>query len=216
MRDYSLRRFIAIALISVILLSIVWNSVGKSYNALVVHTLSPFLPAGAQVQAQGNLIRMTARRAAPSVMVKVVQDGREIAVGRANIYFSTPSAQDAWPMKNAGASPTTYFQDLEGRVLYYALIPTVALMLAVPAITFRLRSLCLAAVLSVAFFAHLVGLYLIAQRFVWWVNNVLDPTDPGRVGILSPFYVFMAVSPLLVLIPIIYFRWRSGLSPASG
>ena len=211
MKGYSLRRFIAIALISVILLSLAWDSVGKSYNALLVYTLSYFLPAGAQVQAQGHTIQMSAWRDGPPIMVKLERDGREFVVGHGNIHFTTPAAQDAWLKENPEASPTTYFQNLESRIAYYALIPALALMLAIPAITLRVRALCLVAVLSLGFCGHLAGMYLISERFVSWVNEVPGPTDPGRVNslILSPFYAFLFFSPLLAWIPIMYFRFRA-------
>jgi len=210
-REYNLRRFIAIASVLVILLSIAWNSVGKGYNTLLIGALATFLPAGTQVQSQGHVIRMTAMRDVPPVQVRLERDGQPTMVGQANIYFGSPQAQNEWLSENPGMPVTTYFQGLEGRVYFYALIPTVALMLSIPGLTLRGRALGLAAVLSLGFCAHLAGLYLIAQSFVWWANNIASTADPGRVNglILSPFAVFLFFSPLLVCLPITFFRWRT-------
>lgn len=220
MKGHSLRRFIAVALISVILLSIAWNSVGKSYNALLVFTLSSFLPAGAQVQAQGHEIRMMVRREVLPDTTRLERDGREIVGIQAYVDLPIPAAQDARLIKTPNISPTIYFQDLEGRVAYYALIPALALILAVPAITLRVRTSCLVAALSLGFCCHLVGVYLIAQKFIWWVNHVAAGTDVGHVNldtaVLPPFYVFLFFAPLLVWIPLMFFWWRSDSPPESS
>ena len=220
MKGYSLRRFIAVALISVILLSIGWDSVGKSYNALLVFTLSSFLPEGAQVQAQGHEIRMIVRREGPPDRTRLERDGRGIVGAQANVDSPIPAAQDARLIKPPNISPTIYSQNLEGRVSYYALIPALALILAVPAITLRVRASCLVAALSLGFCGHLVGMYLIAQKFIWWVNHVAAATDIGHANldtvILPPFYVFLFFSPLSVWIPLMFFWWRSDSPPESS
>ena len=160
------------------------------------------------------------RREGPPDRTRLERDGREIVGTQANVDSPMPAAQDARLIKTPNISPTIYFLNLEARVAYYALIPALALILAVPAITLRVRASCLVAALSLGFCAHLVGMYLTAQKFTWWVNHVAAATDVGHASlysvILFPYYVFLFFSPLSVWIPLMFFWWRSDSPPESS
>ena len=65
MAGNSLRNFLAITLVSIILLSRAWNWVGKGYISLLVQMVSPYVPANATAERRGHEIQVTVQGVFP-------------------------------------------------------------------------------------------------------------------------------------------------------
>ena len=202
MGEYSLRRFVAITLIYVIVLAIAWNWIGKGYVSVLAHTLSSVSPSGVTVQHRGHVIDVTVERTMPT---KSRPNQDEDMVGVKNVGTQVSSGEP-------GAHT-----DLNGMAISYGLIPALALLLAVPSITLKARLLCILGAILVGFIAHLAGPYLLVQRLVSVVQDGGSAADAYQIANMMSFFLLFA--PSLVWVPVIFVFWRrkpSRLPHSSG
>lgn len=212
MQKYKLRRFVFISLVSVVLLSLVWSVLGKSYTGLLITTLSPLLPMNTELHSQGHLLKVIARPVSPTIMFEVQQDGVK-EVYKVDLTYQSPEALNAWLIKYSGSPLPEQHETFEGRMVFYGLIPAMGLMLALPGVTLRARFLFMVAVLVLGFCTHLVGLYFIVQTFSRAVNDA--GSTSGFQAINGVIGFLMLLVPSLLWVPMIFGRWRGALLQAN-
>ena len=139
MKDFKLSRFITITIVAVIGLSIAWNFVGKNHTALIVHVINPALSDGIHLSVENNVIGLTVRRDILPVGINVNHDGKN-AMAWADVLVSDPALREFWFSKLPNDTTRSYTYSLEPRVLQTVLITALALMLGLPGMSLKGRS----------------------------------------------------------------------------
>ena len=221
MKDFKLSRFITITIVAVIGLSIAWNFVGKNHTALIVHVINPALSDGIHLSVENNVIGLTVRRDILPVGINVNHDGKN-AMAWADVLVSDPALREFWFSKLPNSTARSYTYSLEPRVLQTVLITALALMLGLPGMSLKGRSVGLILVYVSGICGQLISLYLIILRYQWLANGGRLANHWYRDGgwnnddaILVTCYLFAVFAPLLIFIPILFSKWRYGPSPAN-
>ena len=207
MKEFNLRRFITIAVVSVVVLSLIWTLTGKYYTVLMVQTLSPFLPGGTMLNIEDNNLSLTVRRDVIPVKITATGEDGEVSLAQSTVDISDPEAREYWLAILPRSTARAYTSRLDPRVIQSGMIPAVSLMLALPIISYGTHLFGLFTIVIASFIGHIVSLYLIIQRYEWLANHSLQPRHENDAVLVTGYY-FGLSAPLMVLVVIIFFKWR--------
>ena len=208
MEKFNLRRFLTIAVVSVIVLSGIWTLSGKYYTKLMVHTLSPLLSDGITLGLEDEALLLTVRRDMIPVRVSAYAEGDQAStIAEWNVDVSGLISRDYWFSRLPDSTAQTYTNRLDPRVIQSVLIPAISLLIALPVLSYWSHIVGLVAIIFTSFVGHLASLYLIIQRYVWLANHSLEPRHENDAILVTGYY-FGLLAPLMVLFVIFFYRWR--------
>ena len=205
MKDFNLSRFIIITVVAVVILSVAWNFVGKSHTSLMAYAIRPVLSEGIHLDVRDNTIRITARRDIIPVEYRINRDEQNVVIARSDVVVSDPAIREFWFSKLPDSTAQSYTSALEPRVLQSVLITAFALMLGLPGMSLKRRSVGLILVYILGSSGQLIGLYLIALRYQWLANNGTGGWS-GNDAMVGVGYHFAMFAPLLIFIPILFLK----------
>lgn len=208
MKKFNLRRFLTIAVVSVIVLSGIWTLSGKYYTALMVHTLSPLLSDGITLGLEDEKLLLTVRRDMIPIRIAAYLDGDQpTTIAEWNVDVSGSTSRDYWFSRLPDSTAQSYTHRLNPRVIQSVLIPAISLLIALPVLSYGTHIVGLVAIVFTSFVGHLVSLYLLIQRYVWLANHSLGPRHENDAILVTGYY-FGLLAPLMVLFVIFFNRWR--------
>ncbi len=104
------------------------------------------------------------------------------------------------------ATGSTVQAGMHGMTMAYGLILATAVLVAMPGLALRARLILLGVAGLTAFVAHVVGLYMLAQRLDSIVSYAAVPKEfAALAGTLTYVWLFV---PSLVWAPALMWRWR--------
>ena len=208
MKKFSLKRFLTIAVVSVIVLSGIWTLSGKYYTKLMVHTLSPLLSDGITLGLEDEKLLLTVRRDMIPIRISAYVDGDQATtIAERDVDVSGSRARDYWFSRLTDSPTQAYTHRLNPRVIQSVLIPAISLLIALPVLSYGAHIIGLVAIVFTSFVGHLVSLYLLIQRYVWLANHSLEPRHENDAILVTGYY-FGLLAPLMVLFVIFFYRWR--------
>ena len=205
-KDFNLSRFVVITVASVIVLSIVWNFTGKTHTAFIARAIGPALSDGIHLEARDNTIQITVRRDVIPVKFQINPSAKNPVIARSDIVVSDPITREFWFSKLPESTIQSYLYTLEPRVLQSVLITAFALMLGLPGISLKGRSIGLTLVYILGTSGQLIGLYLISLRYQWLANDGRGAWTSNDALIVGCYH-FAMFAPLLIFIPILFSKW---------
>ena len=207
MTELKLKRFLTISVASVIVICLIWTQTGKYYTVLMAHTLSPMLPSGTMLSVEDETFSLTVRRDLIPIEITFTGVDGEKQVAESVVDVSEPKARDMWFSTLSNSTPVAYTTRLDPRVIQSGLIPALAVMVALPAISYVAHIMGLIIIVSASFAAHVTSLYMVIQRYEWQANHSLETRHEHDVFIVTGYHVGLLV-PMIVLGIIVFFRWR--------
>ena len=206
MSDFNLSRFIIITVIAVVILSIAWSFVGKGHTSLITYAIRPVLSEGIHLAVKDNTIRLTARRDIIPVELRINRVGQNVVIAQSDVVVSDPRIREFWFSRLPDSTAQSYTYTLEPRVLQSVLITAFALMLGLPAMSIKGRSVGLILVYILGSSGQLISLYLISLRYQWLANDGTGAWA-GDDALVVVCYHFAVLVPLLIFIPILFSKW---------
>ena len=208
MKKFNLRRFLTIAVVSVIVLSGIWTLSGKYYTALMVHTLSPLLSDGITLGSEDEALLLTVRRDMIPIKIAAYVDGDQpTTIAEWNVDVSGSISRDYWFSRLPDSTAQSYTYRLDSRVIQSVSIPAISLLIALPVLSYGTHIVGLVAIVFTSFVGHLASLYLTIQRYVWEANHSLEPLHENDAVLVTGYYLGL-LAPLAVLVVIFFNRWR--------
>jgi len=207
MKEFNLRRFLTISVVSVIVLSLIWTLTGRYYTALMVHTLSPILSGGTMLSIEDESFSLTVRRDAIPIEIRATREDGEVSLVQSNVDISDSEVREYWYAILPSSTPRAYTTRLDPRVIQSGMIPALSLMLALPVVSYGTHILGLFTIVVSSLAGHMVSLYLVIQRYVWLANHSLEPRHENDAVLVTGYY-FGLFAPLMVLVVIIFLKWR--------
>ena len=190
-------RFVAIAIVAVVSLSMTHGYWGDPYSIVVMKTVNHLIPAEASIRYDNSTLLVTV---APS----------DIELQRQNILVAAknnPGDARLASMTKGSDKGVSYTQGFTTKEMSYWLVVSAALLLAVPVGSYRKRLAYLLMVVTVGFVGNVVGLYLVINGQSSFVD---DPGSLARWNSLVQLVSFgMLLAPSLVWAPVLIGIWRS-------
>ena len=158
------------------------------------------------MDVKDKTIRITARRDIIPVEFRINRDGQNDAIIRSDVIASDPNIREFWFSRVPNSTAQSYTYTLEPRVLQSVLITAFALMLGLPAMSIKGRSVGLILVYILGSSGQLISLYLISLRYQWLANDGTGAWA-GDDALVVVCYHFAVLVPLFVFIPILFSKW---------
>ena len=104
-----------------------------------------------------------------------------------------------------GATGGSVRAGMHGMMMSYGLILATSVLLTMPSLSLRVRLPLIALAILTAFAAHLVGLYMLAQRMDSILHHFADTREfTSLAGTLTYLWLFI---PSLVWLPLLLWQW---------
>ena len=207
MKELNLRRFLTISVVSVIVICLIWTLTGKYYTDLMVHTLSPILPSGTMLSIEDETFLLTVRRDFIPIEITYTDLDGKTEVAKSIVDVSDLRTRSMWFSALSSSTAQAYTTRLDPRVIQSSLIPALAVMAALPFLSYMTHVVGLTIIIFASFVAHATSLYMVIQRYEWQANHSLEPRHEHDVLIVTGYHVGLLV-PMIVLGIIVFFKWR--------
>jgi len=210
--EFSLKRFLTISVIAVIVISLIWTLTGKYYTVLLAYTVSPLLSEGSMLRVEDETFSLTIRRDLVPIEITPTDENGELSPLLFNVDISDQEVREHFFAALPSSTAQTYTTRLDPWVIQSGIIPALSLMMALPVISYVTHVVGLVTIVFSCYFGHLVSLYLIIQRYAWQANHSLEPRHEHDAFLVTGYYFGLLV-PLMVLVVVIFFKWRQSIQP---